>query len=131
MPTTNPRFTVTIPTDLFDEIEQFRFSRKYKSQNSALIALVEEGLKSVRSSHGQIEKTAPAKTEQKLSEIDKKLLAYPEDVKQMVAALLDTIANTEHQRAEISEVGVARMRSKAQAMESSQFENDAQAVRTR
>ena len=74
MPTNNPRFTVTIPSDMYEEIEQYRFNQKFKSQNSALIALVEEGLRALEAEGLQNEEKAPAQSEQELSMQDQQII---------------------------------------------------------
>ena len=91
MPTNNPRFTVTIPTDMYDEIERYRFDQKFKSQNSALIALVEEGLRALESETFQSEEKAPAQNERELTVKEQQivsLLPYvPETIQDAVLAI--------------------------------------------
>lgn len=91
MPTNNPRFTVTIPTDMYDEIERYRFDQKFKSQNSALIALVEEGLRALESETFQSKEKAPAQNERELTVKEQQivsLLPYvPETIQDAVLAI--------------------------------------------
>lgn len=90
MPTANPRFSVSVPSDLYDAIEQFRFDGKYKSQNSALIALVEEGIAAVTEHNAPKQKTAPAPdTERELSDVDRQLIALPVEMKQTILELIE------------------------------------------
>ena len=97
MPTNNPRFTITIPPDMYDEIEQYRFDQKFKSQNSALIALVEEGLRALASEEHQNEEKAPAQNEQELSIQDQQiigLLPYvPGKIKDAILSICEETAD--------------------------------------
>lgn len=97
MPTNNPRFTITIPTDMYDEIEQYRFDQKFKSQNSALIALVEEGLRALAAEEHQNEEKAPAQNEQELSMQDQQiigLLPYvPGKIKDAILSICEETAD--------------------------------------
>lgn len=90
MPTNNPRFTVTVPADTYDEIERYRFEHKFKSQNSALIALVEEGLRSMLEDSEGIEK-APAHNERELSVKEQQIIGLlpfvPETIKDALLAI--------------------------------------------
>lgn len=47
MPTKNPRFTITMEQDLYDMIEDYRYSHRMKSQTQAVIALLESGIESL------------------------------------------------------------------------------------
>ena len=97
MPTNNPRFTVTIPTDMYDEIEQYRFDHKYKSQNSALIALVEEGLRALEAESLQNEEKAPAQEEQELSMKEQQIVSLlpfvPETIQDAMLAICSETAD--------------------------------------
>ena len=44
MPTKNPRFTITLDSELYQRIEDFRYEGRYKSQTQAVLALLERGL---------------------------------------------------------------------------------------
>lgn len=44
MATKNPRFSVTLEQELYDAIEDYRFTRRLKSQNQAVVELLEKGL---------------------------------------------------------------------------------------
>ena len=97
MPTNNPRFTVTIPSDMYEEIEQYRFNQKFKSQNSALIALVEEGLRALEAEGLQNEEKAHAQNEQELSMQEQhivSLLPYvPEKIKDAILSICEETAD--------------------------------------
>ncbi|MCD7733967.1 MAG: ribbon-helix-helix domain-containing protein [Clostridiales bacterium] len=41
------RFSVTMSEELYQEVDQFRHSHKYKTQTKAVVALVEKGLNSL------------------------------------------------------------------------------------
>ncbi len=45
MPTEKPRVIITLPGDLFDRIEDFRYENRYPNRSEAVLALIEEGLK--------------------------------------------------------------------------------------
>lgn len=44
MPTSKPRFTITMDESLFQQIEEFRFNHRYKNQTQAVLALIEKGI---------------------------------------------------------------------------------------
>ena len=44
MPTNKPRFTITMDDSLYDRIENFKFTHRYKNQTQAVLALIEKGL---------------------------------------------------------------------------------------
>lgn len=43
MPTNKPRFTVTMSDEMLQQIDDFKFANRYKTQNQAVIALVRRG----------------------------------------------------------------------------------------
>lgn len=47
MPTKNPRFTITMDQDLYDQIEDYRYSKRLKSQTQAVVSLLEAGIESL------------------------------------------------------------------------------------
>lgn len=47
MPTEKPRFSITVSQELLDRIEDFRFEKRIKSQNQAIIELISIGLNSI------------------------------------------------------------------------------------
>lgn len=47
MPTNNPRTSITIPQEMMDRIDDYRFENKIKSQTKAIINLIELGLQSL------------------------------------------------------------------------------------
>ena len=44
MPTNKPRFTVTMSDEMLQQIDDFKFANRYKTQNQAVIALVRRGI---------------------------------------------------------------------------------------
>jgi len=44
MPTEKPRFTITMDETLYNQIEEFKFNKRYKNQTKAVLALIEKGL---------------------------------------------------------------------------------------
>lgn len=63
MPTDKPRFTITMENRLFDQIENFKFNRRYKNQTKAVIALIEKGLDAVAADDPEVAeaiKSAPS-----------------------------------------------------------------------
>ena len=43
MPTEKPRFTITMPDELFSRITEYRFQNRMKNQTQAVIDLIEKG----------------------------------------------------------------------------------------
>lgn len=67
MPTNNPRTSITIPQEMMNKIDDYRFENKIRSQTKAIINLIELGLQSL----GRIKPVAPPI---ELSKTDIKLL---------------------------------------------------------
>ena len=44
MPTTRPRYTVSVDADLFRKIEDFRFKNRYSTRSAATVELIRLGL---------------------------------------------------------------------------------------
>lgn len=44
MPTEKPRFTVTFPDELMQQIDEYRFSHRCRSQTQAIIELIDRGI---------------------------------------------------------------------------------------
>lgn len=63
MPTKHPRFSIAIPDKMYKEVEEYRYNAKYKSQNSAVIALIALGLQSILDESPKKEAPAPMKRE--------------------------------------------------------------------
>lgn len=49
MPTNKPRYTITVNPELQQQIEDYQFSNRIKSQTKAIIALMELGLQKIQS----------------------------------------------------------------------------------
>lgn len=47
MATDKPRYTVSVDDELFEKIEDFRFTNRYNSRAEATVALIELGLKAL------------------------------------------------------------------------------------
>ena len=47
MPTKNPRFSLTLAPELYQEIEDYRFNHRLKSQNQAVVELLRAGIKAM------------------------------------------------------------------------------------
>lgn len=72
MPTDKPRYTITVDPALQQQIEDYQFNNRFKSQTKAIIALMELGLKKLQAD-SPIEQSQPeaeeyAPDEQKLLE---------------------------------------------------------------
>lgn len=58
MPTSKPRFTITVDDELYEQITSYRFDHRLKNQTQAVIALVSEGLKSFDRLKNECEKAS-------------------------------------------------------------------------
>lgn len=47
MPTSNPRFTLTLPEELLELIDDFRFENRYNTRTEAVLELLRLGLDQV------------------------------------------------------------------------------------
>jgi len=54
MPTSKPRFMVTVSDDMHKQIENYRFENRCKSQTQAINELIELGIKRVLTSDGEL-----------------------------------------------------------------------------
>ncbi len=61
MATNKPRYTVSVDEDLFQQIEDFRFTRRYQTRSEATVELIRLGLEMVKQQ--QIEDTKDTKEE--------------------------------------------------------------------
>ena len=48
MPTKMPRFTIAIPQDVFDELEDYRFEKRYASRSKATVDILKLGLEALK-----------------------------------------------------------------------------------
>ncbi len=48
MATDRPRYTVSVDNDMFREIENFRFERRYQTRSEATVELIRLGLEAVK-----------------------------------------------------------------------------------
>lgn len=47
MATNKPRYSITVDQDLFQKIENFRFSKRYQTRSEATIKLIRLGIQSL------------------------------------------------------------------------------------
>ena len=48
MATEKPRYSITVDNDLFEQIEDFRFSNRFQTRNQATVELIRRGLEDLR-----------------------------------------------------------------------------------
>lgn len=48
MATDRPRYTVSVDNDLFQQIEDFRFERRFQTRSEATVELIRMGLESLK-----------------------------------------------------------------------------------
>ena len=48
MPTKMPRFTIAIPQDVFEELEDYRFEKRYASRSKATVDILKLGLEALK-----------------------------------------------------------------------------------
>ncbi|MGB8452477.1 MAG: ribbon-helix-helix domain-containing protein [Anaerocolumna sp.] len=68
MATNKPRYTVSVDNELFREIEDFRFERRFQTRSEATVALIRLGLKAL---HKEQEEAKKNKYNPKNTETDK------------------------------------------------------------
>lgn len=69
MPTKNPRFTITLSNDLYDKMEDYRFTHRLKSQNQAVLELLEKGIKTMEKEPPPAPKGPREKQEERFMEL--------------------------------------------------------------
>lgn len=47
MATTKPRFSITLDSELFDKVDDFRFQNRFQSRSQAAIYLIRKGLEAI------------------------------------------------------------------------------------
>lgn len=47
MATEKPRYSITVDDDLFQQIEEFRFSKRFQTRNQATLELIRLGLEAL------------------------------------------------------------------------------------
>lgn len=96
MPTKHPRFSIAIPEEMYDKVEEYRYNEKYKSQNSAVIALVELGLQALDSNQSP-KKEAPAHIERELTVKEQQIVNLihfiPERIQDAILTICDATAD--------------------------------------
>lgn len=63
MATDKPRYTVSVDNDLFQQIEDFRFERRFQTRSEATVELIRLGLEALKKEL-EAEKKKPATTEE-------------------------------------------------------------------
>ena len=63
MATDKPRYTVSVDNDLFQQIEDFRFERRFQTRSEATVELIRLGLEALKKEL-DAEKKKPATTEE-------------------------------------------------------------------
>ena len=58
MPTNKPRFTIVIDDSLYQQVNDFRYSNRLKSQSEAICKLVELGIKAILAEEAEKQKAA-------------------------------------------------------------------------
>lgn len=53
MATNKPRYTVSVDDELFQQIEDFRFSHRYQTRSEATVELIRLGLESLKKEQGE------------------------------------------------------------------------------
>ena len=48
MATDKPRYSITLDEELFKEVEDFRFERRYQTRNQATVELIRLGLAEIK-----------------------------------------------------------------------------------
>ena len=48
MATDKPRYTVSVDSEMFQEIENFRFENRYQTRSEATVELIRRGLESIK-----------------------------------------------------------------------------------
>lgn len=95
MPTKHPRFSIAIPDKMYNEVEEYRYNAKYKSQNSAVIALIALGLQSILDESPK--KEAPAPMERELTLKQQQIVGLlpfiPEKIQDAILAICDATAD--------------------------------------
>ena len=71
MPTNNPRFSISLPDDLYKAVDDYKFTHRCKNQTQAIISLITMGLAEI--SRG-VEPPVPAKPEFEVSSVERQLV---------------------------------------------------------
>ena len=58
MATDRPRYTVSVDNDLFQQIEDFRFERRFQTRSEATVELIRMGLESLKKEQEARESTS-------------------------------------------------------------------------
>ena len=48
MPTNNPRFCITVSSDMLEEIDNFRFDNRFNSRSQATVELIRLGIDALK-----------------------------------------------------------------------------------
>ncbi len=87
MPTMKPRVTITMNSEQFDKIEEYRFKHRCKNQTQAILSLIEAGFAELETSD---EKNSDKSTfSAEIIEMSKKYRKLDSHGKEMVNLVLD------------------------------------------
>ena len=56
MATNKPRYTVSVDNELFKEIENFRFERRFQTRSEATVELIRLGIEAIRKEQEEAKK---------------------------------------------------------------------------
>ncbi len=59
MATDRPRYTVSVDNQLFQEIEDFRFSHRYQTRSEATVELIRLGLEQLKKEQALLKEQTP------------------------------------------------------------------------
>lgn len=65
MATDKPRYTVSVDTDMFKQIEDFRFERRFQTRSEATAELIRLGLEALKKEQEEQKKAQKNKSSQK------------------------------------------------------------------
>ena len=68
MPTSKPRFMVTVSDEMYKQIENYRFDNRCKSQTQAINELIELGIKRFLTSDGEMHDISDLYTDEAVSD---------------------------------------------------------------
>jgi metal-responsive CopG/Arc/MetJ family transcriptional regulator len=65
MATVKPRYTVSVDNDMFQQIEDFRFERRFQTRSEATVELIRLGLEALKKEQEEQKKAQKNKSSQK------------------------------------------------------------------
>lgn len=88
MPTDKPRFTISMDDDLYNQVNDFRFSRKIRSQSKTIVELVRKGIE-VENMPTEKPRVTITMTEEQLGQIES--YKFSNKMKNQTQAILSLI----------------------------------------